>query len=83
MTVHEILRAPKMTEADIAELKALRGTGPVPNAFLVRLAEHYLKAEIDGVLNPARHLAAYLDVERQTVLTYMRMARNRSIIARH
>ncbi|WP_371671255.1 hypothetical protein OG985_28715 [Streptomyces sp. NBC_00289] len=84
MTEHEILRAPAMTEADIAELLALRGTGRVTHAFLARLAAHFLKAEIDGVLNPARHLAAYLGVERQTVLTYMRMARrNGLIITRH
>ncbi|MEU2111546.1 hypothetical protein [Streptomyces sp. NPDC019507] len=75
--------APNMTEADIADLRALRGTGQVTDAFLVRLAEHFLTAEIEGVLNPARHLAEYLDVERQTVLTYMRMARNRGLVVRH
>ncbi|MGW3336178.1 hypothetical protein ACWDCL_01690 [Streptomyces sp. NPDC001009] len=75
----EIL-APQMTKADIAELRTLRGSGRVNDAFLTTLAMHYLNAEIEGVLNPARHLAAYLDVERSTVLTYMRMARNRSLI---
>ncbi|MGW1558344.1 hypothetical protein ACWCQ1_17745 [Streptomyces sp. NPDC002144] len=76
------LRAPKMTEAEIAELRDLRQGNRVTEAFLVRLAAHYLKAEADGVLNPARHLAEYLGVQRQTVLTYMRMARNSGLIAK-
>ncbi|MFI6275973.1 hypothetical protein [Streptomyces sp. NPDC050988] len=72
--------APKLTESDIAELLALRGSGPVANAFLARLAAHYLTAQSEGVINPARHLAAYLGVQRETVQTYMRMARNRGVI---
>ncbi|WP_282703716.1 hypothetical protein [Streptomyces sp. CC219B] len=79
----DALRAPKITAAQIAELRALRGAGPVPDAFLARLAEHYMKAEADGVLNPARHLAEYLEVQRQTVMVYMRMARNRRLTSKN
>ncbi|MGA5019281.1 hypothetical protein ACPCAA_17915 [Streptomyces griseoincarnatus] len=75
--------APNMTEADIAELRRLREGYHVTNEFLVCLAAHYVQAEIDGVLNPARHLAEYLGVQRQTVLTYMRMARNGGLIAKN
>ncbi|MFI6205941.1 hypothetical protein ACIBAI_06005 [Streptomyces sp. NPDC051041] len=78
----DALRGPKMTDAEIAELRALREGKRVTDAFLVRLATHFMQAEADGVLNPARHLAEYLGVQRQTVLTYMRMARNRGLIAR-
>ncbi|MER5851068.1 hypothetical protein ABT126_29590 [Streptomyces sp. NPDC002012] len=78
------LTEPTLTDADIAELRELRGpqTSPVPNAFLVRLATHFLKAEIDGVINPGRHLAEALDLTRTSVLTYMRMARRRGLIER-
>ncbi|MFE0104166.1 hypothetical protein [Streptomyces sp. NPDC059009] len=78
------LTEPTLTDADIAELHALRGpqTSPVPDAFLVRLATHYLKAEIEGVINPARHLAERLGLIRGTVMTYMRMARLRGLIER-
>jgi transposase-like protein len=79
----DALRAPKITASEITELRALRGTGPVPDAFLARLAEHYQKAEADGVLNPARHLAEHLGVQRQTVITYMRMARNRRLVSKN
>ncbi|MEU3265084.1 hypothetical protein [Streptomyces bacillaris] len=76
----DALRAPKMTEAEIAELRALREGYHVTHAFLARLAAHYIQAEIDGVLNPARHLADHLGVQRQTVLTYMRMARRSGVL---
>ncbi|MFE5971421.1 hypothetical protein ACFQ64_04580 [Streptomyces sp. NPDC056460] len=76
----DILRAPSITETEIAELRALRGdTARVTNAFLVRLAAHIAKAEAEGVINPARHFAEYLGVQRPAVLTYMRMIRNRSL----
>jgi hypothetical protein len=77
------LRTPKMTDAEIDELRALREGYHVTDAFLVRLATHFVKAEIDGVLNPARHLADYLGVQRQTVLTYMRMARRKGFVAKN
>ncbi|MFD3325831.1 hypothetical protein [Streptomyces sp. NPDC058701] len=76
----DILRTPSVTEAEIAELLVLRGkTARVSDAFLIRLAAHYAKAEAEGVINPARHFADYLGVQRNAVLTYMRMARNRSL----
>ncbi len=78
----DALRAPKMTDAEIAELRALREGYHVTDDFLVRLATHFVQAEIDGVLNPARHLADYLGVQRQTVLTYMRMARRKGLVAK-
>ncbi|MFD4542431.1 hypothetical protein [Streptomyces bauhiniae] len=75
---------PNLSDADIAELHELRGphTTPVPNVFLVRLASHFIKAEIDGVINPGRHLAERLGLTRTSVLTYMRMARRRGLIER-
>ncbi|KOG26790.1 hypothetical protein [Streptomyces viridochromogenes] len=73
------LRAPRITTAQVAELRSLREGQRVTKAFLARLAEHYLKAEAEGVLNPARHFADYLGVQRQTVLTYMRMARRNGL----
>ncbi|MGW8743519.1 hypothetical protein [Streptomyces sp. NPDC055794] len=78
------LTEPNLTDADIAELRSLRGpqTSPVPDAFLVRLATHFVRAEIDGVINPARHLADRLGLIRGTVVTYMRMARYRGLIER-
>ncbi|MER8116308.1 hypothetical protein [Streptomyces sp. NPDC094031] len=78
------LTEPNLTDADIAELHELRGpqTSPVPDAFLIRLATHFIKAEIDGVINPARHLADRLGLIRGTVVTYMRMARYRGLIER-
>lgn len=76
----DALRTPQMTDAEIEELRALRERHRVTDAFLVRLATHYVQAEIDGVLNPARHLAEYLGVQRQTVLTYMRMARRTGVL---
>ncbi|MEU7030081.1 hypothetical protein AB0A60_25790 [Streptomyces sp. NPDC046275] len=78
----DTLRAPRMTEAEIDELRALREGYRVTDAFLVRLATHYTQAEIDGVVNPARHLAEYLGVQRQTVLTYMRMARRTGVLSK-
>ncbi|WP_412076874.1 hypothetical protein ACLF6K_17315 [Streptomyces xanthophaeus] len=78
------LRTPSITETEIAELIALRGeTGRVTNVFLIRLAAHYAKAEAEGVINPARHFAGYLWVQRQAVLTYMRMVRNRGLTQPH
>ncbi|WP_405978835.1 hypothetical protein [Streptomyces sp. NBC_00158] len=75
----DILRAPSITEDEIAELLALRGkTARVSDAFLVRLAAHLAKAEAEGVINPARHFAEYLGVQRPAVLVYMRIIRNRS-----
>jgi hypothetical protein len=76
----DALRAPQMTEAEIDELRTLNRGPRVTHAFLARLAAHYIQAEIDGVINPARHLAEYLGVQRQTVLTYMRMARRNGLI---
>ncbi|MEV3858445.1 hypothetical protein AB0J38_29540 [Streptomyces sp. NPDC050095] len=75
---------PNLTDADIAELRELRGpqTSKVPDVFLVRLATHFIKAEIDGVINPARHIAERLGVTRPCVLTYMRMARRGGLIER-
>ncbi|MFJ3974856.1 hypothetical protein [Streptomyces sp. NPDC090021] len=76
----DALLAPQMTDAEIDELRALNRGPRVTHAFLTRLAAHYIQAEIDGVINPARHLAEYLGVQRQTVLTYMRMARRNGLI---
>ncbi|MEW1694514.1 hypothetical protein [Streptomyces sp. NPDC091278] len=75
---------PNLTNRDIVELQKLRGprSTPVPDAFLVRLVDHFGKAEADGVLNPARHLAERLGVTRTSVLTYMRMARRRNLTVR-
>jgi len=73
--------APNMTPAEISDLRALRQGSRVTDAFLTRLAKHYRDAETDGVRNPARHLAGYLGVQRQTVLTWVRMAQNRSLTA--
>ncbi|MER7111235.1 hypothetical protein [Streptomyces sp. NPDC000229] len=78
----DALRAPSITDAEIDELLALHGPR-ITDAFLVRLAAHYLKAEAEGVVNPARHFADYLGVQRQTVLTYMRMVRNRSLLIKN
>ncbi|MFF4244334.1 hypothetical protein ACFYY2_07640 [Streptomyces sp. NPDC001822] len=82
MTESEFLTVPSITDAEIEELMQLRASGWVTDAFLVRLAYHFLKAEAEGVINPARHLAEYIGVQRQTVLTYMRMARRTGIITR-
>ncbi|MFI5861840.1 hypothetical protein [Streptomyces sp. NPDC051546] len=80
----ELLRTPSITETEIAELLALRGeTARVTDAFLVRLAAHYAKAEAEGVINPARYFADYIGVQRQAVLTYMRMVRNRGLAQPH
>jgi DNA-binding transcriptional MocR family regulator len=79
----DALRGPNLTDDEVKELRALNSGTRVTNEFLVRLAEHYLRAEADGVLNPARHFAEHLYVERQTVLTYMRMARNRGLIVKN
>lgn len=79
----DALRAPQMTDAEIGELRELNRGPRVTDAFLVRLATHYMQAEIDGVINPARHFAEYLGVQQQTVATYMRMARRRSLLTKN
>ncbi|MFI1655650.1 hypothetical protein ACH4ZU_12185 [Streptomyces sp. NPDC020472] len=78
----DALRAPSITDAEIDELLALHGRR-ITDSFLVRLAFHYFKAENEGVINPARYFADYLGVQRQTVLTYMRMVRLRSLLTKN
>ncbi|RPF45717.1 hypothetical protein EDD96_2279 [Streptomyces sp. Ag109_G2-6] len=77
--MNEFLRSLRLTDAEIAELLRLRGEGRVTQPFLARLAAHFQKAESEGVLNPARHFAEILGVQRQTVLTYMRMAQRNGL----
>ncbi|MBC9730716.1 hypothetical protein [Streptomyces sp. TRM68367] len=75
--------APNITDEEITELRDLWAGPRVTTPFLVRLAEHYLRAEADGVTDPAEHFAKHLRVQRPTVLVYMRMARNRGLIQRN
>jgi len=75
----EFLRRPRLTDAEIAELLRLRGEGRVTSPFLACLAAHFEKAEGEGVRNPARHFAEILGVQRQTVITYMRMAQRNGL----
>lgn len=73
---------PNITPKDLEELKALSRGPRVTPEFLRCLAEHYLRAEADGVTDPAAYFAKQVHVQRQTVLTYMRMARSRGLIVK-